>query len=60
MTAPKMARITDSDRIIARTCRRFIPTALSRPISWVRSNTDSINVFTIPISAITTAKANSA
>ena len=58
-TAPNSAMITDSERIIARTCRRFIPTARSRPISWVRSNTDSISVLTIPISAIRTASASS-
>jgi len=45
---------------MARTWRRRIPTARSRPISWVRSNTESIKVFTIPISAMTTARAKSA
>ena len=57
MTAPNRAMITASDRIIVRTWRRFIPTARSRPISWVRSNTDSIRVLTIPIRAMTTARA---
>jgi len=57
MTAPKSAMITDSERIIERTCRRFMPTARSRPISRVRSNTDSIRVLTTPISATTTASA---
>ena len=52
ITAPNREMITDSERIIRLTCRRFIPTARSRPISWVRSNTDSIRVLTIPISAI--------
>ena len=56
MMAPKMARITASDRIIARTWRRRMPTARSRPISRVRSNTDSMSVFTIPISAMITAR----
>jgi hypothetical protein len=58
-TAPNSAMITDSDRIIARTWRRFIPTARSRPISRVRSNTDSISVLTMPISATITASASS-
>ena len=60
MMAPKMARITDSDRIMARNCRRFIPTALSKPISWVRSKTESIKVFTMPMRAMSTASANKA
>ena len=60
MTAPKTARITDSERIMARIWRRFMPTARSSPISWVRSNTDSISVFTIPMSAMITARASSA
>ena len=58
MTAPNRAMITASERIICRTCRRFIPTARSRPISCVRSNTDSISVLTIPISATRTASAS--
>ena len=57
MTAPNRAMITASDRIIVRTCRRFIPTARSRPSSRVRSNTDSIRVLTIPIRAMTIARA---
>ena len=60
MMAPKTARITDSERIIALIWRRFIPTARSSPISWVRSKTDSIKVLTIPISAMITARASSA
>ena len=60
MMAPNTARITDSERIIARICRRFMPTARSRPISWVRSNTDSMRVLTIPIRAMITARASSA
>ena len=52
--------MTDSDRIIARTWRRLIPTARSRPISWVRSNTDSMSVFTMPIRAMSTARASRA
>ena len=35
-----------------RTCRRFIPTARSSPISWVRSNTESIRVLTMPMRAM--------
>jgi hypothetical protein len=57
-TAPKRATMTDSERIIARTWRRFIPTARSNPISCVRSNTDSMSVLTIPMSATTTASAS--
>ena len=60
ITAPNVARMTDSDRIIARTWGRRMPTARSRPISLVRSSTDSISVFTMPMSAISTASASSA
>ena len=60
ITAPNVARITDSDRIIARTCGRRMPTARSSPISLVRSSTESMSVFTIPMSAISTASASSA
>ena len=56
MMAPKMARITASDRIMVRTWRRRMPTARSRPISRVRSNTESMSVFTIPMSAMITAR----
>ena len=58
--APKMASITDSDRTMARTWRRLMPTARRRPISRVRSNTDNISVLTMPIRAINTAKASKA
>ena len=34
--------------------------ACSRPISWVRSNTESMSVLTMPMSAMTTARASSA
>ena len=37
-----------------------MPTARSRPISRVRSSTESMSVFTIPMSAISTASASSA
>ena len=60
MTAPNTARITDSERIMARTWRRFMPTARNSPISWVRSKTESMRVLTMPMSAITTARASSA
>ena len=60
MMAPKIARMTASDRIIVRTWRRRMPTARSRPISRVRSNTESMRVFTIPISAMSTARASRA
>jgi hypothetical protein len=58
--APKMARITASDRIMVRTWRRFMPTARRRPISRVRSNTESMRVFTMPMSAMSTARASRA
>jgi hypothetical protein len=60
MMAPKMARMTASVRIMVRTWRRFMPTARSRPISRVRSKTESMRVFTIPISAMRTARASRA
>ena len=60
ISAPNVARITASDLIMARTCGRRMPTARSSPISRVRSSTDSMSVFTIPISAISTARASSA
>ena len=58
-TAPSRAMMTASERIIDFTWRRFIPTARSRPISRVRSKTESISVLTIPIRAITIASASS-
>jgi len=58
LTAPTRATMIDSARIIRRTWRRFIPTARSRPISRVRSNTESISVLTIPIRATATARAS--
>jgi hypothetical protein len=60
MIAPKMARMTASDLIMVRTWRRRMPTARSRPISRVRSKTDSMSVLTIPISAMSTARASRA
>ena len=60
MIAPKRARITASERIMARICRRFIPTARSSPISWVRSKTDSKRVLTMPMRAMSTARARRA
>ncbi len=60
MMAPKIARITASDRIMVRTWRRRMPTARSRPISRVRSKTESMSVFTIPIAAMSTARASRA
>ena len=56
MMAPKTERMTDSERIIPRICRRFMPTARSSPISCVRSNTESMRVLTIPIRAMITAR----
>jgi hypothetical protein len=46
--APNTAMITASHRIMDRTCRRASPTARSRPISRVRSNTDRARVLMIP------------
>ena len=51
--------IIDSERTIIRTWRRRMPTARSRPISRVRSKTESISVLTTPIKAITIASASS-
>ena len=60
MMAPKTARMTDSERIMALIWRRRMPTARKRPISCVRSNTESMRVLTMPIKAMSTASANSA
>ena len=60
MRAPKTDKITDSDRTMARTWCRFMPTARNKPISRVRSNTDSMSVLTTPMSATSTASASRA
>ena len=61
-TAPAPAPIsemtTDSQRTIARTCARVMPTARSRPSSRVRSKTDSARVLTMPSRAMTTASSS--
>ena len=58
--APKTAMSTDSMRIMLRSWRRLVPTALSRPISRVRSTTLSTRVLMIPSTAMRTASASSA
>ena len=57
---PSAARMTDSARIEVRSCRRDMPTDRRSPISGVRSVTDRIRVFTMPNTAMATAKASSA
>ena len=59
-TAPRTVIVTDSHRIIRRTCRRVAPTARTRPISRVRSATDSASVLTTPRTAITIDSASRA
>ena len=54
-TAPNTDTITASHRTERRNCRRVIPTARSRPISRVRSNTDSASVMAMPMTAISIA-----
>jgi hypothetical protein len=53
---PNRAMITDSQRTIARTCRRAMPIARSRPSSRVRSKTDRASVLAMPSRAIRTAR----
>jgi len=59
-TVPNAATSTDSSRTMDRSWARVWPTARSRPISRVRSNTDSIRVLTMPMSAMMMASASSA
>ena len=59
-TVPCSAMITDSHRIVARNCRRVIPTARITPSSRVRSKTDSARVLPMPSSAMRMASASSA
>ena len=49
---PKTAITTDSSRIMRRVWRRLVPTARSRPISRVRSITDSARVLMMPSAAM--------
>ena len=58
LRAPISEITTDSQRTIARTWPRVMPTARSRPSSRVRSNTDSARVLTMPSRAITTASSS--
>ena len=53
--APMTEITTDSQRTIARTWLRVMPTARSRPSSRVRSKADSASVLTMPRSAMSTA-----
>ena len=46
---------TDSQRTMARSWRRVIPTARSNPTSRVRSITESASVLTMPSTAMRTA-----
>ena len=55
---PNTAMITDSHRIMPRTCARVCPSARSSPSSRVRSWMDSDSVLTTPISAMTMASAS--
>ena len=48
--------ITDSQRIVPRSWLRVMPTARSRPISWVRSTVESASVLPMPRSAMTIAR----
>ena len=59
-TVPVMAMRTASTRMLVRTCLRLMPTARSRPSSWVRSRIDRPSVLTTPNTAMITAKASSA
>ena len=52
--------MTASQRTIRRAWRALMPTALSRPISRVRSKIESASVFTIPKMAMMIARARSA
>ena len=55
LTAPISEITADSQRTIARTWLRVMPTARSRPSSRVRSKTESASVLTMPSRAISTA-----
>ena len=57
---PMIATMMDSHRTMRRTWRRLMPTALSSPISRVRSKTDNARVFVIPNTAMITASTNRA
>ena len=50
--APYRVTTAASQRIMRRAWRRVMPTARSRPISRVRSNTDSVRVLTMPTRAM--------
>ncbi len=56
MTAPTSEIVTASRRTMERNCERARPTARSRPISRVRSMTDSASVLMMPSTAMTMAR----
>ena len=57
---PNSAMTTDSSVIIPHTALRLTPTARNRPISRVRSVTESSSVFVTPRIAMTKATLSSA
>ena len=57
---PNRAMMTASHRTVDRTWARVMPTARSRPISWVRSRIDSARVLPMPNTAMRIAISNSA
>ncbi len=56
MRAPNTAMTIDSSRIIRRICLREAPIARIRPISRVRSTTESARVLTTPRIAMMIAR----
>jgi len=56
VTAPNSDVMTLSQRTMVRTCERVMPTARSKPISCLRSKTESNSVMMMPTIAITTDK----
>ena len=58
--APRTDTTTASPRIMRRTCRRCMPTDRTRPISLVRSSTESARVLITPTMAMMIERATSA
>ncbi len=58
--APKIEIVTASQRMVAPTCPRTMPTARSSPSSRVRSVIDSAMVLAMPSTAIRIASASMA
>ena len=54
-TVPWRAMITDSQRMVERSCDRVMPTARSSPSSRVRSRIDRARVLPMPSRAMTIA-----